>query len=400
MTTSNNFLDRLIDRLDKLDTSSVQTYVLKLVREKGFLETIFNTIREGVIVIDRNINIYFVNSRVCELLGLPENCEGQRLDKMLRDVDWSSLMQANPEEWHRISFQEIEVFYPRQRILSFYIVPLPEREHDDEIAMAALIFHDVTETRRDTQKAVESKRVEAITKLAAGVAHEIGNPLNSLDIHLQLLERKLDNLNEDSREEAKELVNVARKEVQRLDSIVDNFLKSVRPGSIKFEEINLQSLLEEALTFMRSEIEDKNLQVEALVPNRLPRVFGDPSQLKQAFYNIIKNSIQAMGEDDRLTIHCEAKPEFVELKFIDTGKGISSGDLGHIMEPYYTTRSDGTGLGLVMVERILREHGAEFGIDSSEGEGTVFTVRFPRYERQMRLLKAPDRETNDEEGSE
>lgn len=396
MTTSNNFLDRLIERLDKLDTSSVQTYVLKLVREKGFLETIFNTIREGVIVIDQNINIYFANSRVCELLGLPEDCEGQRLDKMIREVDWSSLMRANPEEWHRISFQEIELFYPRQRILSFYVVPLPEREHDDEIAMAALIFHDITESRRNTQKAVESKRVEAITKLAAGVAHEIGNPLNSLDIHLQILERKLDHLNEESRDEAKELVDVARKEVQRLDSIVDNFLKAVRPGSIKFEEINLQKILEESLTFMRSEIENKNLQVEAMVPDRLPKIFGDPSQLKQAFYNIIKNSIQAMEEGDRLAIHCEVRPDFVELKFIDTGKGISSGDLGHIMEPYYTTRSDGTGLGLVMVERILREHGAEFGIDSSEGEGTVFSVRLPRYERQMRLLKAPEQETGED----
>jgi len=391
MTTSNSFLDRLIERLDKLDPSRVQTYVLKLVREKGFLETIFNTIEEGVLVIDQDINIHFLNSRVKEFLGLPDNCEGQRLDRVIKDVDWSSLIKADPQEWHRISFQEIEVFYPRQRILSFYIVPLPERGESNEIAMAALIFHDVTETRRDTKKAVESKRVEAITKLAAGVAHEIGNPLNSLDIHLQLLDRKIEGGNNENKEEAKELVEVARKEVQRLDSIVDNFLKAVRPGRTKFEKINLQKLLEESLTFMRTEIEDKNLQVEALVPEQLPRVYGDPSQLKQAFYNIIKNSIQAMAEGDRLDIYCDVKPEFIELKFVDTGKGISADHLSHIMEPYYTTRANGTGLGLVMVERILREHGAEFGIDSSEGEGTVFTVRFPRHERQMRLLKAPER---------
>jgi len=392
MTTSNSFLDRLIERLDKLDSTRVQTYVLKLVREKGFLETVFNTIEEGVIVIDQDIKIHFLNARVRELLGLPENCEGEKLNERIREVDWSSLMKANPQEWHRISFQEIEVFYPRQRILSFYIVPLPESEGSNEIAMAALIFHDVTETRRDTQKAVESKRVEAITKLAAGVAHEIGNPLNSLDIHLQLLERKIDGVDSDeSREEAKELVDVARKEVQRLDSIVDNFLKAVRPGKAQFERIHLQKVIEESLTFMRNEIEDKNLHVEALVPDQLPTVYGDPSQLKQAFYNIIKNSIQAMAEGDELAIHCDIKPEFIELKFVDTGKGISPAHLSHIMEPYYTTRTDGTGLGLVMVERILRDHGAEFGIDSSEGEGTVFTVRFPRHERQMRLLQAPER---------
>mgnify|MGYP006279902281 FL=1 len=394
MKTSENFLDRLIERLDRIDPSRVQNYVLKLVREKGFLETVFNTIQEGVIVIDHDIRMHFINRSARELLGMPEEAEGQRLDRYLRDVDWLALMEANPEEWRRVSIQEIEVFYPRPRILSFYIVPHSEAENPLEIPMATIIFRDVTETRQNTQEAIESRRVEAITKLAAGVAHEIGNPLNSLNIHLQLLDRNLDRGPPGTEaEEARELLKVARKEVERLDSIVSNFLRAVRPTQPDFEKLDIHQLLGESLRFMRNEIEDRGLEVEASLPDSLPQIRGDSAQLKQAFYNIIKNSIQAMSKGDKLQIICESGEQFVEISFKDTGKGISAENLRHIMEPYYTTRPDGTGLGLLVVERIIREHGGEIGIESTEGEGTLFTVRLPLFDRRVRLLEAPRPET-------
>ena len=390
MKTSENFLDRLIERLDRIDPSRVQNYVLKLVREKGFLETVFDTIQEGVIVIDRQIQMQFVNRSARELLGMPGTAEGQRLDRYLRDVDWLALMEANPEEWRRVSFQELEVFYPQPRVLSFYIVPLSQDESPADIQMATIIFRDVTETRQSTERAIESRRIDAITKLAAGVAHEIGNPLNSLNIHLQLLRRNLDRRPEDSdSKEARELLRVACSEVDRLDSIITNFLRAVRPTQPHFEQLNIQQLLGESLRFMRNEIEDKGLLVEASLPDSLPRIRGDAGQLKQVFYNIMKNSIQAMSKGDKFEILCDVTEQFVEIRFVDTGKGISAENLRHIMEPYFTTRTEGTGLGLLVVERVVREHGGELGIESTEGEGTVFTVRLPLMDRRIRLLEAP-----------
>ncbi len=393
--TGSNFLDRLVERLDRLDPASVQNYVLKLVRDKGFLETIFNTIHEGIIVIGRDLRIRYVNAVVRDLLGIPEKAEGQALDRYLPDVDWNALMDANTEEWRRVSFQEIEVFYPRYRILTFYLVPHSEQQAD-QIPLATLIFHDVTETRKNTERAIESETVEAITKLAAGVAHEIGNPLNSLTIHLQLLVRQLDHLAAAAADvdEAKDLVNTSLQEVGRLDSIVNNFLRAIRPVPPDTKPVRLQDILGEVLRFMRMEIEDRRIRVEAALPDKLPRIQGDPAQLKQAFYNIIKNSVQSMADEGTLSIVCDSTDDFVDVMFSDTGCGISRDNLSHIMEPYYTTRPDGSGLGLLVVERIMRSHGAEFGIDSREGEGTVFRMRFPLRERHVRLLEAPQHVSN------
>ncbi len=389
MNTGNSFLDRLIDRLDRLDPSSVQNYLLKLVREKGFLETVFNTIHEGIIVIDRGVRIHYINQAACGLLGIPADSTGQRLDRYIRDADWLGLMAADPEEWRRVSFQEIDVFYPQHRTLTFYVMPHPAENESKTIQFATIIFHDVTQSRKSTEQAIETQKVEAITKLAAGVAHEIGNPLNSLNIHLQLLQRTLQGTDDhDLAQEAGELVSIAAQEVQRLDSIVHNFLRAIRPTPPKMESIAIQEVLGQSLRFMRHEIENRNIRVEASLPDKLPRLSADQDQLKQAFYNIIKNSLQAMDDGGVLSIDCAIAGDFLELKFKDTGKGISAADLAHILEPYYTTRPDGTGLGLLVVEQILRNHGAEFGIESAADEGTVFTVRFPLRERSVRLLEA------------
>ncbi|MCC6440791.1 MAG: PAS domain-containing protein, partial [Rhodanobacteraceae bacterium] len=290
MKTGNTFLDRLIDRLDRVDPANLQTYVLRLLREKGFFETVFNTIKEGVVVVDGNLKIQYTNNASRSLLGIRDDFFGQRIDRFLRDLDWRRLMNADAEQWHRVSLQEIEVFYPVHRFLSFYLVPFRHEETESAIPMAILILHDVTERHQDTQKHVESQKVQAITMLAAGVAHEIGNPLNSLTIHLQLLGRRLERSTDpELAREARELLDVATQEVSRLDGIINNFLRAIRPVEPQLEPLNLKTLLTELLHFVGQEIADRNILVEATWPDQLPTVLGDAGQLKQAFYNIIRN---------------------------------------------------------------------------------------------------------------
>ncbi len=388
-------IERLADRLDELDSSSVQAYILRLVKEKGFLETVFNSIREGVLVIDQTLVIRYANEACRQLLGLHEEFVGRRIDRFLREVDWPGLMQADPEQWLRISLQEIEVFYPIHRYLSFYLVPLPSSS-GNEIRLAALILRDVTAAREVTEKTVESRRIEAITALAAGVAHEIGNPLNSLTIHLQLLRRAIKRSKDaDLAAEGEELLDVALQEVRRLDSIVHNFLRAVRPATPSLERVSIERILTESLEFMRREIEDRNVLVQASWPDNLPHVLADPAQLKQAFYNLIKNAIQAMSEGGVLRIVCEEQRDFLAVRFADTGKGISAQDMSRVMDPYFSTRGEGTGLGLLIVERIVRSHGGELAIDSRPGEGVVVTVRLPLRQRRLRLLAAPSSADDD-----
>lgn len=389
MKTATGFLDRLIERMDRLDPASLQTYVLRLAREKGLLETVFNTIREGVIVIDRARRIRFLNTASKLLLGIGEDARDQRLDRYLREVDWRSLLRADPEQWHRLSRQEIEVFYPQHRFLSFYVVPVSGRGSDASMPMAVLLFHDITAAREDTEKHIESRRVEAITMLAAGVAHELGNPLNSLTIHLQLLERCLrGGLDDAARNEALDLLAVARHEVERLDGIVTNFLHAVRPVPPSLAPLDVRQVLEETLAFMGPEIGNREIRVEAVFPDLLPPVLGDADQLKQAFYNLIRNAMQAMRGGGLLRIVCSLRTDFVDIRFADTGHGLSPEQLTRIMEPYYTTRADGTGLGLFIVERIVRGHGGELSVESEAGQGAVFTISLPLRERQVRLLQS------------
>ncbi|MFA4944319.1 MAG: ATP-binding protein [Lentisphaeria bacterium] len=389
MKGGTHFLDRLIGRLDRLDPASVQAYVLRLVREKGFLETVFNTIKEGVVVIDHDLAIQYVNRAARSLLGLGEICAGERIDRYLREVNWRRVMTGDGGEWQRLAMQEIEVFYPVHRLLRFYLLPYRDVvPGSDRIPMAVLILHDVTELRQDAQKNLESQRVKAITMLAAGVAHEIGNPLNSLTIHLQLLDRRLRKAPV-AAAAAAELVGVALQEVQRLDDIVNNFLRAVRPVPPDLQPVALRELMQEALEFMRAEIEGRGVLVETLWPAQVPIILGDKAQLTQAFYNLLKNAIQAMPEGGLLRIAGEETDEFLELRFADSGKGIPAEVFPHLLEPYYTTRAGGSGLGLVIVDRIIRAHGGELGIETQPGEGTVFTLRLPLIHRRVRLLGAP-----------
>jgi len=387
---STTFLDRLVDRLDRLDSASVQTYVLRLVREKGFLETVFNTIREGVVVVDRGLKIQYCNAAARQFLAGGEEMTKRRIDRFLRDLDWRRLMAAESGEWRRISLQEIEIFYPVHRHLTFYLVPYPGDGNDGTsgFPLAILLLHDTTQAHQDQQKTIESRKIEAITELAAGVAHEIGNPLNSLTIHLQLLRRTLERrAGPELAAETGELLEVAAQEVTRLDAIIHNFLRAVRPVPLQLAPLNVRDLLTGALEFMAREIADRQIRVEAAWPGALPLIMGDADQLRQAFFNILKNAVQAMPDGGLLRVGAEERGAFLEIRFADTGQGIDPAVLPRILEPYFTTRQDGNGLGLMIVDRIVRGHGGELGIESVPGRGTVFTIRLPLHTRQVRLLQ-------------
>ncbi|OGV33197.1 MAG: hypothetical protein A2020_11210 [Lentisphaerae bacterium GWF2_45_14] len=378
-----SFLDRLIDKLDSMDSNNIQAYILRLSREKGFLRTVFDAIHEGIIVIDRTLRIRYHNEAAKKLIGLPDDTSKLRISQLLRDIDWRKMLKEDVEEWYRISLKEVEVFYPAHRFIQFYIVP-----HENEHGSAAVILRDVTDLRQRTMSEIESEKLRAISLLAAGVAHEIGNPLNSIYLHLQLLQRQLSGKSELDREEAANLVKVSKEEVERLDTIINQFLAAVRPSKPSIAPLDIKEVIIESLNFMRYEIENRKVEVKCTWPELIPQIPGDEAQLKQAFYNILKNSLQAMPEGGKIVISCIYDENHVEISFGDNGSGIKKEDMKKIFEPYYTTKSKGSGLGLMIIERIIREHGAELNIRSKEGEGTIITASFPRHGKRMRVLTA------------
>ena len=387
------FVEKLIGRLGKIGPEEVQNYFLRLAQEKGFLETVFNSIQEGIIVTDSKGRITYLNNAACQLFGLEaEDSLGKRLDERVRGLDWNALSQEGAVS------RDMEIFYPSNRFINFYSVPLViERQtSDDKIDNAAeqvghaIILHDITETRRSEQQTIESERLNALTLLAAGVAHEIGNPLNSLDIHLQLIEREARKFDGAERAELQESVEVARAEVNRLDSIITQFLRAIRPTRPQLRPDSVNSIVEEAVRFFALEIKDRDIVVEQELRSDLPLIDIDHDQMKQAFYNVIKNSFEAMKARGILRIRTDKDDSHVIVKFTDTGGGISAENLSRVFEPYFTTKTSGTGLGLLIVRRIVREHGGELSIESSEGKGLTLAIRLPYIDKRVRMLEAGD----------
>lgn len=382
------FLDKLIGRIDRVDPESLQSFVLKLSREKGFLETLFNTIQEGIIVSTADGRIDYLNAAAAELLGLnAEKAVGEPIARHLRDLDWEKIWSADKKEWSKVLTHELEVFYPQHRFLSFYIVPLVQ-EKDSIVTGMAVILRDVTETRRQTESAIESEKLSALTLLAAGVAHEIGNPLNSLNIHLQLMERELQSLPPKTAERLRQDVRVARDEIARLDRIINQFLRAVRPAKPDLQRASVNQIIAETLKLLEREIADRDILVEEELASEVPVSLVDRAQLKQAFYNLIRNALQAMRPGGILRIRTEAADDRIVISFVDTGHGISAEQMGRIFEPYYTTKPEGSGLGLMIVQRIVRDHGGTIDVESDVGRGTTVRIKLPVHEKRTRLLAA------------
>ena len=381
------FIDKLVERIRFVEPADLGHYLQVLSKEKGFLETIFDAILEGVIVTDPQDHIIYMNRAACAFFGLTgaENM-GRNLATAIPGLDLHSVAGSGD-----VMSRDLEVFYPERRFLNFYVTPLMSDEADPQrrsLVGRAIILRDITAERKETEETIESERFSAVTLLAAGVAHEIGNPLNSLDIQLQLIERNLRKgaTDEAGMEKLRESVGVARAEVSRLDQIISRFLKAVRPTPLETSPADLNALVLESVDFLRKEIENRGIIVETFPGKNLPPVTLDRDQIRQALYNVIRNSFQAMGSKGQLRVVTGCDDSHVWVSIGDTGGGIDPALADRIFQPYVTTKSDGSGLGLHVVQRIVRAHGGEIDLRSAAGKGLLFTIRLPRDDRRVRFL--------------
>ncbi len=414
-TTKSSFLDKVLGRIGSLDAEGLQTVVQRLARERTFLETLFNAIEDGVLVADEQGRVIYSNQAVTRLLGPQAGAEDQHVTDILPELDWKNILHIDQTGGQRVVRHEFEVHYPRSRFLRLYAAPL-----DGEAAGSsgvALILHDATEARQQTFEAIESERIQALTLLAASVAHEIGNPLNALHIHLQLMEREVKKLKApaarfgaglakmrspktttaDTAEVAgrlEEYLGVAKGEIHRLDYIITQFLQAIRPVPPQLKPGSLNDVVEKTLELLRPELENRGLKVKAKLTARLPVSPIDAVQIQQALVNLIKNAMQAMTKNGVLTLQTGEGSDGVWVSVADDGGGIPQEQINRIFEPFYTTKKKGTGLGLMIVQRIVRTHGGRIELESRLGRGTTFRLWLPLHERKPRLLAAQIPEAN------
>jgi two-component system, sporulation sensor kinase E len=393
------FLGRLMGRLHRLDPEGLQTVFNRLDRERALLETLFNLIADGLLVVDDAGKIFYLNLAARRILGAPaEGAEGMPVTRLIPGIPWSRLSNFEGRPSGMVLQEEHEISYPTRRFLRLHAASLDSESGGGKGAGVALIVHDATETRRATVEAVESEKVHALTLLAASVAHEIGNPLNALHLHLQLMERDLKRLRRDAANPSDVLgrvdkleayLGVASGEIARLDYIVTEFLQAMRPSPPKLTPASLNDVVLETLSILRPELANKRISLEEQLATSVPRQHMDPAQIKQALLNLLKNAIQAMTRGDQLKIATGSGDEGVWVSVSDTGAGIPKEQLERIFEPFFTTKQKGTGLGLMIVNRIIRDHGGRIEVQSELGKGSTFTVRLPDRHRGPKLLTAP-----------
>jgi signal transduction histidine kinase len=278
-------------------------------------------------------------------------------------------------------------------------------------------IEDITEKRSREAQLRRAENLASLTTLAAGVAHEIKNPLGSLSIHIQLIQKAMDahkeiyyearsehgqseasganGDEEDSRQYFSRLdkyIGVVNEEIDRLNRIVVDFLFAVRPMNMDFREGNINSLIEELSDFVRYELEESNINCVLELEKDLPRTGFDERYMKQALLNLIKNAQAAMENGGTLTIKTEFKDGQIDILVMDTGSGISDANLSKIFEPYFTTKETGSGLGLTLVFKIIREHRGEITVKSKEGQGTRFKITLPIPQKERRLITYEEKE--------
>ncbi len=383
-----SFLDKLLDRLDRVSPDQVQSVLLRLIREKGFLEKVFEALQEGVIILTPEGQATFVNRAAGRLFGVePAAAAGRPLSDIIPGISWPVLVGDGARSVSR----DFELFYPESRFLNLYLAPITDEgdqpiPEDDKHLGFVLLVRDLTQTRRLTEEKIESERLNALTLLAAGVAHELGNPLNSLNIHLQLLERKLRKSSPQAHTAVRDQLEIARGEIKRLDFIIAQFLSAIRPTRPQLELEDLNQLIRDAARFLEPEIADRRLTLKLELRADLPLMRVDPGQMKQVFYNLIRNATQATPPGGKIAIRSDLADYEVVVTVSDTGAGIPPEQMGHLFEPFHTTKEKGTGLGLLIVRRIVREHGGEIAIESAEKKGTRIRIHLPLGPKPVRML--------------
>jgi signal transduction histidine kinase len=263
---------------------------------------------------------------------------------------------------------------------------------------------DVTEKRNKEARLRRAENLASLTTLAAGVAHEIKNPLGSISIHIQLMQKAVAanrKLFQDAHpggtdrtgqnpaayfDLLEKYIGVVNEEIDRLNQIVVDFLFAVRPMDMNLREGDLNGLIGELADFVRLELQEDRIDCVLSLDTSIPPLEIDERFLKQALLNLIKNAAAAMPGGGKLTVETLRKDDEAQICVRDTGIGIPEENLSKIFDPYFTTKDTGLGLGLTLVFKIIREHRGEIVVKSREGEGTCFTISLPVPQKERRLI--------------
>lgn len=247
-------------------------------------------------------------------------------------------------------------------------------DFESEYLGQVLLLSNLTELKKLEKEMRENERLAAVGRMAAGVAHEVRNPLSSIKGLALLLKEKFTSQSKEN-ETAKLLIQ----EVERMNRTISELLSFARPAPLKLQRVDLEKLLLEELKLIEPDTKNNNIVTTSFIDKGLEKIMADRDRLKQVFINILLNAVQAMEKGGELKVSAKNVEDgnFVEVKISDTGKGIDASSLDQVFFPYFTTKHGGTGIGLAISQKIISDHNGSIRINSIQGQGTIVSVLLP-----------------------
>lgn len=374
------FASKLLERIDRIDQKALRDYLQTFIRENAFLEDVLKTLEEGIVILNQDMTLFFVNEKAAEWLGIDPTSIKPNVP-FLQSLADPELQKKFKNHFYRReggrSIEHVKMLIPHEMALKIVFIPF-RRPDENKTLILVVPSSGSNEIERLSHMA-------SLVKLASGIAHEIGNPLNSIIIHLSLLMKQSEKLPDSLKKELDKHLHVIRSEAERLDKIIRNFLKATRNPPLRFKVDNFNDLLDETLEFLGPELKSKDIKVLVEKDSKLPPSLFDREKMHQVFLNIIKNAMEAMPRGGKLWIKLFHKSKVLWIEFKDEGHGIKDEDLPYIFDAYFTTKESGSGLGLMTVYNIIREHGGRIQAKSTPGKGSIFSIILPLRQPKLQL---------------
>jgi len=354
-------------------TAELQEANRELAQTHGFLQNILSNINTGVLSVDADLRISHLNQFGVKLFGVTD-FEKRDMEQMIRCKSFVNLVRYSLEQGVSVAQQEIQFERSGVELVQLQVSTVPLFENG-ELAGLVITFHDLTAIRQLEEQVRRQDRLAALGRMAAGVAHEIRNPLGIIRGSAELLYKRVP---PESTEQ--ELSQFIVEEVNRLSRVVTDFLTFSRPPEPVIAEIDVSTLFQNAIGYTENQDEWTHYPIEIDLQPNLPDIAADEKLCRQVFLNLIINARDSMPQGGTITLRAYRISErHVAMEVIDKGMGIQSEQMDRIFDPFYTSKEGGTGLGLSLVHQIITNQGGKIEVDSQPGEGSVFRLIINTY---------------------
>jgi len=344
----------------------------QLSRVQTFSDTIVEKMPAGLLAIDEQERIVSLNPAAARILNL--SCEAAA-GKQARDLLPEEL-RGFITDCRTAVEKEIECC-PADRPVPLQVSVSALRDENERLLGHILLLKDLSEIRTLRSQIVRNQRMATVGSLAAGVAHEIRNPLSSIKGFATYFRERYQSVPDDQK-----IADIMIQEVDRLNRVVGQLLDFSRPLSLSRKPVHIRNLISDSLALVRQKAEEKNIAISMdVVPENITARI-DPDQIRQVLLNLHLNALEAMDSGSRLSVSAKKDSNMLQIRIQDTGCGILPEHLSRIFDPYFTTRSSGAGLGLAIVHNIIEAHEGRIEVESRPGEGTAITLHLPDSEEE------------------